>query len=141
MNSSFYKRPGQNGLKGHITIGDKERCICIQYYLLYVIIIKIVVLLFKYLRYQVWIAEKLNKEMREENKRNDKVNTYFTLISDASGLSYKQMAYKPGKLTKHLLKQVFASILLNNFLQLWIPDWSKLDATKQTTQVTLYYHS
>ena len=50
-----------------------------------------------YLRYQVWLAEKLNGEMREENKRNGKVNTYFTLIFDAEGLSMKQLAYKPGK--------------------------------------------
>ena len=49
-----------------------------------------------YLRYQVWLAEKLNGEMREENKRNGKVNTYFTLIFDAEGLSMKQLAYRPG---------------------------------------------
>jgi len=69
-----------------------------------VFIIKRIMSLFKYLRYQVWLAEKLNKEMREVNKRVGKVNSYFTLISDASDLSYKQMSYRPGEYDAKLLK-------------------------------------
>lgn len=50
------------------------------------------------MRYQIWITEKVNWEMREESKRTGKVNTYITFISDASDLSIKQMAYKPGNI-------------------------------------------
>ena len=48
-----------------------------------------------YMRYQIWMTEKVNGEMREESKRTGKINTYITFISDAEGLSIKQMAYKP----------------------------------------------
>ena len=50
-----------------------------------------------YMRYQLWMTEKINGEMREESKRTGKVNTYITFISDAQDLSIKQMAYKPGR--------------------------------------------
>ena len=49
------------------------------------------------MRYQLWMTEKINGEMREESKRTGKVNTYITFISDAQDLSIKQMAYKPGR--------------------------------------------
>jgi len=50
-----------------------------------------------YMRYQIWMTEKINGEMREESKRTGKMNTYITFISDAQDLSIKQMAYKPGR--------------------------------------------
>ena len=51
-----------------------------------------------YMRYQTWMSEKVNKEMRQESLRTGKnLESQMTFIADMEHLSMRQMTYKPGK--------------------------------------------
>lgn len=50
-----------------------------------------------YMRYQMWMAEKVNKEMREDSlKTGINVKNQMTFIADMEHLSMRQMSYRPG---------------------------------------------
>ncbi len=51
-----------------------------------------------YMRYQIWMSELTNREMRRENQKTGRKNSYFTFIADMDQLSMRQIAYKPGNL-------------------------------------------
>lgn len=48
-----------------------------------------------YMRFMIWIMEKMDNEIREENERSGKHITKQTLVFDMEGLSMRQLAYKP----------------------------------------------
>jgi hypothetical protein len=50
-----------------------------------------------FMRYQTYMTERINKEMREESLRTgENQNCQMTFIADMMGLSMRQMSYKPG---------------------------------------------
>lgn len=49
-----------------------------------------------FLRFQVWMSEKSNRELRLESQRTGKTISLMILISDADQLSMKQIVCKPG---------------------------------------------
>lgn len=50
-----------------------------------------------YMRYQTWMSEKVNKEIREDSLRTGKnLEHQMTFIADMEHLSMRQMTYKPG---------------------------------------------
>lgn len=64
-----------------------------------------------YMRYQTYMTEKVNQEIRDESFRTGK-NTacQMTFIADMANLSMRQMTYKPGKLKKIVTKSTVLPI-------------------------------
>lgn len=57
-----------------------------------------------YMRFQMWMAEKFNKEMREESLRTgENPKTQMTFIADMEFLSMRQMTYRPGELLTRMM--------------------------------------
>ena len=52
-----------------------------------------------FMRFQIWMSEKSNRELRLESERTGKKISLMTLIADADQLSMKQIVYKPGTVT------------------------------------------
>lgn len=58
-----------------------------------------------YMRYQAYMTEMVNKEMRKESLRTGKnQNCQMTFIADMMGLSMRQMSYKPGMWRQQLFE-------------------------------------
>ena len=49
-----------------------------------------------YMRYQIWMSELAQREMRKENQKTGRKVSSMTYIADADQLSMRQIAYKPG---------------------------------------------
>ena len=49
-----------------------------------------------FMRFQIWMTELVNREMRRENEKNGGRNTFTTFIMDMDELAMSQVTYKPG---------------------------------------------
>lgn len=87
-----------------------------------------------YMKYQIWMTEKTNREMRDESiSTGGNPWCHITFIADMEELSIRQMAYKPG--TDQALKIPHSS--LNALLhKLWTAEWNKPRFTKLTIRKT-----
>lgn len=66
-----------------------------------------------YMKYQLWINEKTNREMREEFARSGKnPGCYLTFIADMDELSMHQMSCKPGIVFGNKIFTIFNNSVL-----------------------------
>ncbi len=49
-----------------------------------------------FMRFQTWISELINREIRRENEKTGSRNTFITFIMDMDQLAMSQVTYKPG---------------------------------------------
>lgn len=77
-----------------------------------------------YMRFQMWMAEKVNKEMREESFKTGKnIKNQMTFIADMEHLSMRQMTYRPGSYHKtDTTRKIFDHGLI---FKRWKLGWNK----------------